>query len=372
MNYVIINGMNSKDINGLHITELPPITKPAKRVIVETIAGRDGDIVTELGFEAYNKTIEIALTVGYDVDQVIEFFNRSGIVTFSNERDKYYNFNLFEQINFEKLFTAKTAKVTMHVQPYKYSLTDKSKKIKINNQLLIYPQDDFSEDKNGVNVRVANNSIVVNGTSTELTEFLIPVQIKDGRLEKGDYKLNAYASGFNPHSCMLKLVRDTKNNAFGGNNLALVGGRTVEIQSHIDEPTSFNYIFLYISGGMTMNFTIDTRLYNVDTQTFKIMNYGNANSKPTMIIYGQGTVNVRSFYMHNLKIELDREKEITIDTLEMEAYKYEIHPAGMRKTLKNRLVAGNYEKFQLYPGSNDFEVSGQVSEIVLSHCSRWY
>ena len=372
MDYVIINNMNSKDINGLHITKLPPITKPAKRVMIETIEGRDGDIVTELGFEAYNKTIEVALTVGYDVDQVISFFNRNGTVTFSNERDKYYNFNLFEQIDFEKLFTAKTAKVTMHVQPYKYSLTDKSKKIEIDNQLLVYPQNDFSEDKNGLNVRVANNSIVVNGTSTELTEILIPVQIKNEHLEKGDYTLNAYASGFNPHSCMLKLVRDTKNNAFGGNNLALVGGRTVEIQSHIDEPTSFNYIFLYISGGMSMNFTIDLRLYNTDTQTFEIMNYGNANAKPTMVIYGQGTINVRASYMHNLKIELDKEQEITIDTLEMDAYKHEAYYAGMRRALKNRLVTGNYEKFRLYPGSNHFDVSGQVTKIVLSHCSRWY
>ena len=201
---------------------------------------------------------------------------------------------------------------------------------------------------------------------------MIPVQIKDEHLEKGEYKLSAYASGFNPQSCMVKFVHDTPNNAFGGGNLPLVGNRTVEIESHIEEPTSFNYIFLYLFGGTSMNFTIDLRLYNVNTQTFEIMNYGNANAKPTMTIYGQGTINVWVNYSHRLIIELDNEKEITIDTSEMEAYKYEMSVEGERKVLKNRLVTGNYEEFQLSPGSNNFNVSGQVTEIVLSHISRWY
>ena len=40
--YVIINGQNSMEINGLMISNLPPISKPMMRVSAEEIDGRDG------------------------------------------------------------------------------------------------------------------------------------------------------------------------------------------------------------------------------------------------------------------------------------------------------------------------------------------
>ena len=363
--FLIINGVSSKNINGLQITQLPPITKPAMRADVEVIDGKDGDNITVLGYEAYNKTFEVALTEGYDVDQVIDFFNSKGTVTFSNERNKYYYFHILEQIDFEMLVTMKTAKVTMHVQPYKYSLTENSKKIEVDNQLLVYPQNDFSAENNNVHVRVANNSIVVSGTSTEIMEFLVPVQIKNGHLDKGDYILSAYSSGFNPHACMVKLVRDNKEaeNTFGGRNIPLIAEQTDNISAYIDEPAVYNYIYLYISGGMSMNFTIDLKLYNVATQSFVIRNYGNTSSKPKMTIYGQGTINVKVNEINNLVIQLSNQKYITIDTAAMEAYKDDI--------LKNRLVAGNYDEFRLNPGKNVVDIMGEITQINLSDFSRW-
>ena len=59
-NYIILNGKNSTDISGLLIQSLAPITKPALRTQVETSDGRDGDIVTSLGYAAYDKKISIA------------------------------------------------------------------------------------------------------------------------------------------------------------------------------------------------------------------------------------------------------------------------------------------------------------------------
>ena len=119
--YIIINGKSSNEITGLMITSLPPITKPQMRVSAEEIDGRDGDIVTELGYSAYDKPIEIALVGNYDVDEVISYFNQSGIITFSNEPEKYYKFAQYDGIDYEKLIKYKTAKVNFHVQPYKYS-----------------------------------------------------------------------------------------------------------------------------------------------------------------------------------------------------------------------------------------------------------
>lgn len=118
--FIIINGTNSNDITGLMITKLPPISKPAMRVEAEEIDGRDGDIVTELGFSAYDKEIEIGLVGAYDVNDVIAFFNTSGQVVFSNEPDFFYRFAIYNAIDFEKLIRFKTATVTFHVQPFKF------------------------------------------------------------------------------------------------------------------------------------------------------------------------------------------------------------------------------------------------------------
>lgn len=122
--YVIINGVDSRTITGLLITSLPPISKPAQRTLTETIDGRDGDSSIKLGYSAYDKSLGIALTFGYNVDDVISFFNSEGTIVFSNEPDKLYNFEIFEAIDFEKLIRFKTATVTIHTQPFKFSTTE--------------------------------------------------------------------------------------------------------------------------------------------------------------------------------------------------------------------------------------------------------
>ena len=75
INYVIINGVNSNTKTGLMINELPPITKPSMRTDTEEIDGRDGDIITKLGYSAYDKEITIGLAGDYDINEVISFFN---------------------------------------------------------------------------------------------------------------------------------------------------------------------------------------------------------------------------------------------------------------------------------------------------------
>lgn len=123
-NYVIINGVNSTTINGLAINEMPPITKPSIRTNTEEIDGRDGDIVTRLGYSAYDKEMTIGLYNNYDLDGIMSYFNQSGTIIFSTESDKYYNFEILEQIDYEKLLKFKTATITMHCQPFKYEVNE--------------------------------------------------------------------------------------------------------------------------------------------------------------------------------------------------------------------------------------------------------
>lgn len=122
--YVIINGVSSDTIQGLQVLSLPPITKPKMRRQVDTIDGRAGDIITELGYEAYDRTITVLLHHNYDLDAITAFFNTSGEIIFSNEPDKKYYFRLLEEIDYERAVQFKTANITFHVQPYKYPVNE--------------------------------------------------------------------------------------------------------------------------------------------------------------------------------------------------------------------------------------------------------
>lgn len=122
--YVIINGVNSLTIEGLAIKTLPPISKPAMRNIREEIDGRDGDITTELGYGAYDRILEIGLYGAYDIDKIISFFNSKGTIIFSDEPDKYYNFEIVDRIDYTKLVKFRTAMINIHCQPFKYPVTE--------------------------------------------------------------------------------------------------------------------------------------------------------------------------------------------------------------------------------------------------------
>ena len=121
-NFVIINGKSSKELSGLMINELPPITRPLIRTEIEEIDGRDGDIITKLGYSAYDKSITIGLFGSYDINEVLAYFTSEGTIVFSNEEDKYYKFTQIAQIDVERLIKFKTATITFHCQPFKWSV----------------------------------------------------------------------------------------------------------------------------------------------------------------------------------------------------------------------------------------------------------
>lgn len=121
MNYLLWNNKDSRDIRGLIISELPPITKPNMRVRETVIDGVDGSIIEEMGYESYDKTVAISLKVGADVDAISEFFNGSGEVVFSNEPDRYYIARIIKGIDYARLLRYRVATVTFRVQPFKYN-----------------------------------------------------------------------------------------------------------------------------------------------------------------------------------------------------------------------------------------------------------
>lgn len=205
--YVVINGVSSKSVNGLLIQSLPPISKPKQRTKIEEIDGRDGDIVTTLGYSAYDKPIKIGLYGEYNVDDVIDFFNTEGAIVFSNEPDKYYNFALYEAIDFEKLIRFKTATVKIHVQPFKYSESETirnysyaegttSANISVRNDGNIYSKPTLSiTGKGAISVYLGNTQILeISLDDTETETIIINAEKMNAYNTDGDY-MNRQVTG---------------------------------------------------------------------------------------------------------------------------------------------------------------------------------
>lgn len=361
LNYIVLNGIKSNTINGLLIQTLPPIVKPQIRTQIDEIDGRDGDIVTPLGYAAYDKSFDIGLYGDYNVDEVIAYFDSSGTVTFSNEDDKYYNYQIVDQIDFERLLRFKTATVTMHVQPFKYSLVDKLKSFTVNNQLLSF--NSYSQTTNGITVTAANEVVTVSGTGSAAAEFYMP--INSVTLSPGSYTLAAYADGTAPNACSIRLIYNSPSsaNSFGGNYMTLQNDSTVSLNATLEEAKTYNYLYYYITAGTAMDFTTNIQLVNQAATELVIRNNGNTISKPTMTIYGMGTINISLNGEQIFVIELGNEGFITIDTAAMEAYQDGV--------LKNRLVTGDYDNFALNVGKNIIGITGEVSQVDIANFSRW-
>ncbi|MDR1628565.1 MAG: phage tail family protein [Oscillospiraceae bacterium] len=137
-NFLIWDGINSIALEGLIIQELPPITKPDQRVNKIEIEGKDGDILDDLGYQSYDKTIKIGLCGNYDINKIAKYFTGSGQIIFSNEPDKYYLAEITGQIDFERFVTFKTATVKFHCQPFKYLVDEPVIDMKIIDQTQVF------------------------------------------------------------------------------------------------------------------------------------------------------------------------------------------------------------------------------------------
>ena len=123
---IIWKGKSSKNIDGLIITDLPPITKPKMKTNKIEIDGRDGDIVEKVGYESYTKSVGIGLTRNFNIDEVINYFTGEGELVLSDEPNKVYLASIYDSIEYDRLLRMRKATIKFYVQPYKY-LKDEDK-----------------------------------------------------------------------------------------------------------------------------------------------------------------------------------------------------------------------------------------------------
>lgn len=193
---LIWKGIDSKTIDGLIITELPPITKPKMKTSITKINGRDGDIVEELGYESYTKTISIGLAKNYDIDKVIKYFTGSGTLVMSNEPNKVYNSRIIDQIDYEKLLRFKTAVVKFHTQPFKYLKDEAISEVSITSQTSIQVENKglekskpiFTLTGSGTIELIVNNNIVLTYTFPEDETEVVIDSLQEEAYLNGVYK----------------------------------------------------------------------------------------------------------------------------------------------------------------------------------------
>ena len=358
MNYCTLNGVKSTTIKGLLISSLPPVSKPLIRTEIEQIDGRDGDIVTKLGYSAYDKEMTIGLFGDYNVDDVISFFDSEGIVTFSNEPDKYYHYQIIDQIDFERLIRFRTATVKFHVQPFKYSAVDKP--AILDKQLILFAE--YSVTSNGVTLSTSNGQIKISGNATAATEIYMPVNAVE--IEAGTYTLSAYAQGSSAESCSIRLIKDSPSaaNSFGGTYITLSGGETETITETLEAAASFNYLWFYITPG-AIDITIGVSLANDSVSSVTVRNSGNTVAKPIITLSGSGTIELIINGEPVMSVALGAVESITLNAGQMEAY-YD----GL---LKNRLCTGDFDNLVLKVGTNVITWSGYLSSMEVTQYSRW-
>jgi predicted phage tail component-like protein len=361
MNYIEINGIKSTLVQGLIIQSLPPITKPKMRTSVEEIDGRDGDIVTELGYSAYDKKISIGLYGDFKIDDVISYFSKSGEVVFSNEPDKYYNFAILDQIDFERLIRFKTATVTFHVQPFKYSDVDRVYDFD-NNYIKLLP---YNETNNGITASYTGDKLNLKGTATQNAEFYIPIVLEN--MNWANYSLIATSSG-TVNGSAIRLITDSPidKNSFGQGYVSLINNGTAKKSAYDTSLSTYKYIWVFVPKGTVVSGSVSIVLKNDDLREIKITNRGNIISRPKITIYGSGYVDlfINLFTDPNLMLTLNiNDNYIVIDSEKLNAYN--------ENGLKNRQVKGDLSKFYLNVGENSITWTGNVDSINIENFSRW-
>lgn len=356
VNYVELNGEKSTNVKGLIIQSLPPISKPKMRTSTTTIDGRDGDIITRLGYAAYDKQLSIGLHGDFDIDDAISFFDSEGEVVFGNEPDKYYRYQILDQIDFKRLVRFRTATVKMHVQPFKYDAVDRT--FDIVNQFLHV--EDSTASKFGITATSSDGNIRVAGRAT--SDVDIEVQIESMSLS-GSYTLTASASG-SAAGCALRLIDGSPSDdrSFGGSYMELKSDGDSTMTATADSSAEYDALWLDIKAGTSVDFTLDVTMSSNGFNKISLTNRGNVVSRPTVTVYGSGNVELAINSVTVLSFSIEG-GGITIDSEEMNAYHGD--------TLMNRRVTGDYADLALKVGENVISWSGDVTGIKIEDFSRW-
>lgn len=424
--WIEINGVKSTTIAGLLITSVPPVAKPPKRYQLQAVDGLNGDIRTNLGYAAYDKTVGIGLAGTYDEDAVIAFFDQTGTVIFSNESDKVYTFDAIEGFSMDRLARLRQGEIILHVQPFKADADEMPETATIEsvtfNQLI--ENGNFSEGttgwtkSSGIASMTADDGVLsfaytagssnINRAIASGAFSSIPI----GNVVMIGFTLRRTGDPFNVNVAVSSTITmaATNRTVVSADDITETFQRYGLIKT-VDTEAVTRLVFGTRSAttGVDASFELkDVVLYDLTSMfgaakaaeiaametaeagagvayvkkyfpadyyepnageamssaVISVNNKGNRPSEPTLTITGSGTVNVNMGGAQYFTVTFPAAKTITIDTHEQEAY----WPEG---TLANRAVVGEYSRFRIPPGVTSVSCSGAVTAASIEGVSLW-
>ena len=91
---------------GMHVLELPPLTKPSERVTFTDVPGRSGSLTTLQGEDVYDDLLLTAQCIISDpskIPKLSAWLRGSGKAVFANRQGGFYYARIVNQISFEKI-----------------------------------------------------------------------------------------------------------------------------------------------------------------------------------------------------------------------------------------------------------------------------
>lgn len=399
-NYIILNGKKSTDVQGLMIQALPPVQKPPMRTQIDTIDGEDGDVVTSLGFAAYDRTVKIGLRGQYRESEVVQFFSSSGEAVFSNEPDMIYQYQIVQGFSLERLRRFREANVIFHVQPVKRSVLNESFEAYGADRVIDQITDgsvsgDFGDPDGGTITCAAQSGVFEisgdsSGPNTALWfgdmincsfSFSPAITVRGGErvvfmVEKVSGEIirgGATAMLFGPNAEPLEMYPNAVYNANSGRTASFV----CKIDDGVPETEVAGVGFMIFGDDITDEEGFEVigqhgtfeqlrlRLGVYKYASRQILNMGNYKSLPTFTIKATTPVSLSVNGREPVTVNMSRTiNEVTIDAEKMNAYH--------GNTLLNRYCTGDYSNLALDPGQNDFFASGSnTSSVTVQRYSRW-
>ena len=342
MNYIKFKNQDSRYINGLVISELPPITKPQMRVSETVVDGVDGSYIEELGYSSYDKPVTIGLTQRADINEVIKFFSGKGDVIFSNEPDKFYKAHIVGQIDYARVVRFRTATVVFRVQPHKYLVDEQ------------YVTTGYEEP---TEKHLITGGVYADGTNVETSPDVDGQKTITRYVEvkpSNDYELQGTLA---PEGAQITVY-------FYNSEQTLLEQQSVSHTNNIFTfTTPANTKYLKFSGYTQVLDVSTINLIEKYTETvYGVENWGNETSKPIMRISGTGTVKCR--------VNGDTVFSYTFPTGDTAVYiDSEAQDAYFETVLKNRNMTGEFPVFHV--GSNAVMFEGTVTAVEILARSRW-
>lgn len=187
---------------GIHVSEHPPVTRPAERVTFTNVPGRSGSLTTLEGEDVYDDMILTANCFVQDTSRLAEigaWLRGNGTVTFANRQDGFYYARIVNQISFDKILRGnphRSFAVNFRCKPFWYQSNVNRYTFKSSGSMIVNPGSVYSEPLITI-TGTGDITFMVGMTSVSLTEINGEITL-DSELQEaytGTTLMNEHMSG---------------------------------------------------------------------------------------------------------------------------------------------------------------------------------